>query len=77
MSDKFGTRTIMLKGIANMSNEQLRHCRIGKVTPKPSKLVLSQGWKWPGYNALLDNDGEWKRQYLPMFPNFTTPNTAG
>jgi len=65
MNDRFGTAALMRKEIANLTNEQLRHCRIGKVRPKPSKLTVPDGWKWPGYDAPIINDGHWwKRSYF-------------
>jgi hypothetical protein len=33
MQDRFGTLKLLHKEMMNMSNEQIRHCRIGKVTP--------------------------------------------
>lgn len=34
MSDRFGTMALLHKEIANMANQEKRHCRIGKVTVK-------------------------------------------
>jgi hypothetical protein len=42
MRDRFGTLELLHKEVMNMSNEQKRHCRIGKVTRKyvvPSGVI--------------------------------------
>lgn len=71
MSERFGTTALLHKEIANMSNEQKRHCRIGKVTvkakPVPSIIPLD-GWKWTPQTR------EWWQS--PCYPKFATPNAT-
>lgn len=74
MNDRFGTRAMMHKEIANISNELVRRCRIGKVRPKPSKLALPDGWKWPGHDTpIINNSDWWKRSYQ----GFALPAISG
>jgi hypothetical protein len=65
---RFGTLELLHKEMANMSNEQYRHCRIGKVIPKTSLFPLSPPMvpkltlpkMWPFY----DHAGAPSPQYM-------------
>lgn len=66
MSDRFGTTALLHKEIANISNEQKRHCRIGKVHPKyrPQPVIPAMPYV-----------GDFPH-YPPATPSIWTPNTA-
>jgi hypothetical protein len=51
MQDRFGTTKLLHKEMMNMSNEQIRHCRIGRVHCKVQVLgggmAKSKFWETP------------------------------
>jgi len=67
MSDRFGTMALLHKEIANMSNEQKRHCRIGKVKVKAPAVVPNI----PPYR--FDRPPMWPNPILPGVSPYVTP----